>query len=66
MLPGAFLAAFYPFLKRRMRMSWGVKGVAACMCVYVYIYRYIMNLGLHAKELREGILAEPGITLTNL
>ena len=61
--PRFFLAAFFffltkPFLKRRVELSGGVRGMAVCVC--------IRNLGLHAKELEWEILAERGITLTNL
>lgn len=58
MLWGSFLAAFLPLSEEEGGTEWRVRGTAVCVC--------IMNLGLHAKELKGGILAEPGITLTNL
>lgn len=57
MLRGSFLAAFSPHSKEEGGSEYGVRGIV-CVC--------LLNFRLHEKELKGGILAEPGITLTNL
>lgn len=58
--PQVLFGCLLPFSKEEGGTEWGggVKGIVVSVC--------IMNLGLHAKERKGEILAEQGITLTNL
>lgn len=58
--PQVLFGCLLPLSKEGGGTEWGggVKVVVVSVC--------IMNFGLHAKDLKGEILAEPGITLTNL